>query len=379
MHAYIDESGNSGANLFDPDQPIFMNLVMSSKQNFDDVYREQILHIAQLAGVDELHGNVLGISGVESLASNLVDLVNSSEVRFHFSCVEKSFAAAAKFYDAVFDPGENPAAPHHTYVVGDLRYFLLLRFASILTVQDAKLFWTAMISPPSNQGSANAVAAIRAVLQRVDQLPDQRSKDLIGDTLTWAQNNIENFTIWTPRKQDRYGHVPNIFTFPWLMSGVSESAKLWNTSVDKIVHDRQDQFGSTLNQWHMMVEKLPYETVFYFGDTPIRFPDIHESHFSTGDSRTSAGLQVVDVVLWTLSRVVNGASLGPNSKRLFDRCFTNTNGLIMTFPWIAAQVEESLKVVMNAPLTTAQLKAGKELMDHVEVLRRRRLEGRISG
>ncbi len=120
MHAYIDESGNTGTKLFDPKQPNFLSVAMSSPVDFDDVFRERVARIAHIAGVDRLHGSEMGVSGVETIAQSVLELVEFSQVRFHFAYVNKPDVAAIKFYDAVFDPGENPAAPHHSYVTRSL-------------------------------------------------------------------------------------------------------------------------------------------------------------------------------------------------------------------------------------------------------------------
>ncbi len=85
MHAYIDEPGNTGLNLFDPEQPIFMNVAMSSKVDFDDVFRERIQRIAKNAGAQYLHASELGVEGVEGIAPSLMELVEFSQVRFYFA------------------------------------------------------------------------------------------------------------------------------------------------------------------------------------------------------------------------------------------------------------------------------------------------------
>lgn len=97
MHAYIDESGNTGFNLFDPEQPIFMNVVMSSMVDFDEVFRERIRRIAHGAGVEYLHANELGLRGVERIAPSLIELMEFSQARFYFAAVRKPDIAGMKF------------------------------------------------------------------------------------------------------------------------------------------------------------------------------------------------------------------------------------------------------------------------------------------
>ena len=67
MHAYIDESGNTGFNLFDPAQPYFLNVAMSSPVDFDKIFQERVKHIAHSAGVEYLHASEMGVHGVETM------------------------------------------------------------------------------------------------------------------------------------------------------------------------------------------------------------------------------------------------------------------------------------------------------------------------
>lgn len=373
MHAYMDESGNTGANLFDPAEPNFLNVAMSSLVDFDDVFRERVACIARTAGVDRLHASELGMGGVESIARSVLELVEFSQVRFYFAFVDKPDVAVIKFFDAVFDPGENPAAPHHTYVTRSLRFLLLLKFAAILSADDVRLFWDAMTSVPSPKAESAAVSAIENVLQRVYTLPDARSRQLMGDTLSWARDNIRKFSIWTPRKQDRYGHLPNIFTFPALMTGIYDSAKIWDSKVDRIIYDQQSQFGATLRQWHSLFLGFEPEWIVHFGDTPIEFADVRDSQFEIGDSRVSPGLQIVDVVLWTFARVVADKSLGQMSSELFVRCFSHEDMFIMSLKWMATELEYTMSALMSRPMTEEQLQGGRQLMERIEQLRQRRI------
>ena len=111
--AYIDESGNTGLNLFDPAQPYFLHVAMTSPVDFDDVFQTRVDNIARTAGVDYLHASEMGQDVVESVAEKVSELVQFSQVRFHFAYIVKPDTAVAKFYDAIFDPGENPARPYH--------------------------------------------------------------------------------------------------------------------------------------------------------------------------------------------------------------------------------------------------------------------------
>ncbi len=380
MRAYIDESGNTGFNLFDTEQPYFLNVAMSSQVDFDSVYEERVRKIADSASAPYLHASELGAEGVEAIARSLVELVQFSQVRFYFAAVDKRDLAGMKFYDAVFDPGENVAAPHHSYILRPLKFSLLVKFLYILEESDTKRFWEAMTSKPSPVAKAKAIEAIDNTICRVETLPDARSRQLIGDTLLWARNNINRFSIWTPSKRDRYGHLPNLFTFPALLSSISDNAKTWDASVDKIIHDRQGQFGQTLQQWHsLFAKRTEPERIVHFGDTPIRFADIRNSEFEMVDSRNSAGLQLVDVVLWTFGRSCTGKPLGPMAEQLLECCFSPDDMYMMSLGTIIEELEESVAWLMDLPLSEERLLDAMASIRNIETRRQQRIRQDSAG
>lgn len=55
MYAYIDESGNSGQNLQDPNQPYFYHLALLSNDNLDK--EEDFQKILTKFNIQEIHGS----------------------------------------------------------------------------------------------------------------------------------------------------------------------------------------------------------------------------------------------------------------------------------------------------------------------------------
>ena len=372
-HAYIDESGNTGLNLFDPAQPNFLHVAMTSPVDFDEVFRARVDDIASSARVDYLHASEMGQESVEMIAQDLSELVQFSQIRFHFAYVVKSDAAVAKFYDALFDSGENPAASVIGYNSRLLRLGLLLQFATLVTPDDAELFWNAMTSPRSSIVEEQAIQAIENVLQRTNSLTDARSRQLIEDTLNWSRQNIGSFSFWTSTRSERYGQLPNLFTLPMLFSGIYEAARLWNDRVNKIIHDRQSQFARTLQDWHSFLEGLNSEPIHLFGDTSIRFADIRGSEFEFAESRSSPGLQVVDVVLWIFSRLISQRSVGRHATELFDLCFSTDSFNYLSFEMLSEEVRFMIIALENQPISDEQLSRGRQFVEQMEATRLERM------
>ena len=65
MHFYIDESGHTGPNLFDPAQPMLYYGVLSSKVNVDVLAEERLKRLRTQLGVARLHAAELGNGRLE--------------------------------------------------------------------------------------------------------------------------------------------------------------------------------------------------------------------------------------------------------------------------------------------------------------------------
>ena len=64
MFFYVDESGNTGANLFDKAQPCLYYGILSADTNIDDLAHADIQHMRERVGVKRLHASELGVGGL---------------------------------------------------------------------------------------------------------------------------------------------------------------------------------------------------------------------------------------------------------------------------------------------------------------------------
>lgn len=61
LYAYIDETGNTGQNLFDSSQPFLMTAALITKTNFAFLYKRHVQILSKKLGVIALHANELGL------------------------------------------------------------------------------------------------------------------------------------------------------------------------------------------------------------------------------------------------------------------------------------------------------------------------------
>lgn len=367
MYVYIDESGNTGYRVFDPEQPHFITAALMTKTNFDAIRTKDLATIAARVGVTALHANELGVSRIEEIADDLLSIVKQADARFFVSRLEKRYLVAAKVFDTYFDAGENLAVPWQAYWIRPIRLTLMFKIAEyVLTEEISQTVWDCVTAPNEQKSKALFLLAAQAMLARAPNLPDARSRDIVTDSFQWALANPENFTTHIRDKINRNAHTPNFVAFSNLMDGIHRASKTWNRPVREIVHDRQAQFEKTLVQWHEVrsrPEPPDNEPIHWPGENePITFSRVPGSLFRMATEETSAGLQVIDVVLWLFKRVVTDKEIGPRGARLLTRVLQRGYQNDLSFAGVGDAVERQLADIWNTPIAEEQKRIGAELI-----------------
>jgi len=132
VYFYVDESGHTGPNLFDPAQPVLYYGVLSSPRNVDTLALPDVLRLRNALGVERLHASELQAEQFEPLGPSLSSLQKRLDLRFDIYEVHKRDHAIIAFFDQIFDCHMNPAVAWHHYWM-PMRYFLLLNWPPCLT------------------------------------------------------------------------------------------------------------------------------------------------------------------------------------------------------------------------------------------------------
>lgn len=130
MYFYIDESGHTGPNLFDPAQPMLYYGVLSSTINLDVVAEAKLAKLRQALQVPRLHAAELGNAKLVLIADELIGIQRKLGTRFDLYRVAKPDHAIICFFDQVFDQGVNPAMSWTGYWT-PLRFVLLFKLAHL--------------------------------------------------------------------------------------------------------------------------------------------------------------------------------------------------------------------------------------------------------
>lgn len=89
VYAFIDESGNSGLDLLDVQQPYFWTGALLTRVDLDAIAPEIRDATLRRAGIAELHGKELGPGGIEKIAGRIIYLVRKYHLDFYFTRIAK--------------------------------------------------------------------------------------------------------------------------------------------------------------------------------------------------------------------------------------------------------------------------------------------------
>ena len=373
LYAYVDESGNTGHNLFDEKQPNFFTAALVTKGDFDRVYSNSVRAIAREVGFDALHGKELGLRRLEQISESLLSLLHRSKAVFFVSRVEKKYLLATKLFDSLFDSGENAAIAWHHYNVRPLRIILAFKMAFIVDTETAKAFWKCILEPNEKKAYQMLPDICARLRANVGMLPDEKSRHVLGEALDWAQSHPESIQIHTDRKSSRQGHFPNMVAFANLLDGLETYSKTFRKKVARITHDQQSEFEKTLAMWHEMYSNASSEEIHWAGET-YSLQKVVGSEFDVKEDTDSPGIQVADVVLWLYSKFHKGKSLPPGCSAILDYVFSNGWENDFSFAGVEKTLIERFGPMLSQPLTEEQEANAKEMIAKAEENRQRSME-----
>jgi hypothetical protein len=233
LFAYVDESGNTGKNIFDEAQPDFYLAALVYRGDFDAVWGSRLKAAAQKVGTESLHGNELGLGRLEQIAEELHSIIEGSRTHFFLSRVEKRYLLATKMFDVLFDSGENAAVAWHNYNLRPLKIMLAFKLSAIIDDSIAREFWSCLLLPRDDDARRRLPAICEALKARLHIAPDERSRQIFGDGLDWIVRHPECIQFANEQKAARQGHFANLVAFANMLRGLQYISKLLKKRVER--------------------------------------------------------------------------------------------------------------------------------------------------
>jgi len=332
MFFHVDESGNTGNNLFDENQPRLSYGLLSSTTNVDALCKRQFKAIQRIIDDERIHANILGVGGLVEIAPLLIEIQEKIKFDFDYYFIEKIDYALVVFFDSVFDAGLNEAVKWDSYWT-PLRYVLIHKLSILFDEALLRESWRLSIARRIENHRDDIVSLLAEVKNRAQASPlDKRSKEIIIDAL--------NFGISNPLSLD-FGHPdkkiisPNAVGFQFVVAAIARrTRKKSRRSVSSIIVDRQTQFNKAQIGTHYNLARISegiknssdQERRIYlnhplytnFSPEEIMHKGLTDKELTISSSADSIGLQIVDVYLWIANKLISGEQLPPELLQLWS-------------------------------------------------------------
>src|SRR5690625_1253872 len=107
MYFYVDESGHTGLNLFDPAQPSFYYGVLSSEVDLNLTIKDRVQVLRKRLGVKRLHANEMTNEQREVVMELMKEIHNEISLGFHLVLINKYDHSVFAFFDQIFRSEEH--------------------------------------------------------------------------------------------------------------------------------------------------------------------------------------------------------------------------------------------------------------------------------
>lgn len=378
MFFHVDESGNTGNNLFDKDQPTLSYGLLSSTMNVDILCSKQYLKIQKIIGSERIHANELGISGLTKIALPLTEIQKKMNFDFDYYFIEKQTHALVMFFDAVFDAGLNDAVKWDVYWT-PLRYMVIGKLSTIFDEALLRTSWDLCSAKRIENRKDEIIQLLTEVKLRIEMSKlDARSKELITDALKFGILNPLALDFGFP---DQKMISPNAVGFQFVSAAIARrTRKKGKKHISSIVIDRQTQFNKTQMQTHLhqlraseglknssqrdrdMFLNHPLHTTINKDDISLK--GLTDKELTVSNSGDSFGLQIVDVYLWLANKVISKSSISPELAYLWSTFSHRSNIDGISMKGMHSRFQKFMAGLPNyEDLTDAQLKMSDNLKD----------------
>ena len=315
---YIDESGHTGPNLFDDNQPFLYYGTLSTKLNLDLLGRKYIPKIRRKVGTERLHAAELGNGRLLEILPDLIELDKKFKFSFDLYIVNKKDHALISFFDQVFDQGMNPAVPWTSYWT-PLRFVLLFKLTLLFEKEDLKEAWDIRIERNNKKAEKRLTDLCSKLLTKLLLIPDERSRTIVNDALLWAKENPSEIDYNVSSNHEFLSISPNLVGFQFVMHGVANRIKSHKIKKPTIIIDQQSQFNTTqksLAQFYALAKASGHKFESGPGMPDIDFSHMPDAPINVQSSLDSYGLEIVDIYLWIFKRKLEDKAVAPELNKL---------------------------------------------------------------
>ena len=358
---FIDDSGNTGLNIFDQQQPIYYSLGIMTRKYFE--ISEECMAVRKVLHVDELHGSELGLQKINDVSDYLIQAINNHDFLFISAEINKLYFGGMKFFDVIFDSGTNPGVSALHCWSKPLKYLLMIRFIDLINEEELRCFWTTY--------AGNDIDLFKDLMRRMrarvaDYKTDDRTKLLINDAFEGAERAPKDVMGYGQVKEDS----PNVTGFVMFIQEINKILDGGKGVIDEVIYDNQDQFGSSFEYLYQIFHHI--KIIWTLTEHEAEKTRVFNPHFSIQNSKSCDALQLVDTFLFVHKKTRN-VHLHGKVKVLYDTILKRMHSLYMTKEALWIETELMFRDLYQRPISTADIIRGRQWFDELETKRVSRL------
>lgn len=377
LHAYSDESGNTGLNLFDPQQPWFWTVTLIAPKDLDPPATAAVARWSQALAVPDLHGKDLGLQRLEAIAWPIHAFLAEHDCRFIITRMEKRHHASTKFVDTIIDSGINPAVPPHVYSNRLLRLGLAHAIVSHISPKSQEQWWAAFQSGDLD-GFRQVVRRVHVNVTR--KVTDPRTRELAADALEWAYQHPDEFPE-LKLKLDEYDS-PNFVAFTVLLQGLhtvagdSSVTGDHHVRIERFIHDEQNQFAQFMETAYKLTKKWEFSALPLAWMTDMAERDTFHCNIVFESRKSIPPLRLADLVLWLVRRYVErGDEFPPDCLRLVEWVSERAHYSELSRRQLSRSVVAGLVALAQIKVSPEGEERGRRIVAQLEEQRKCRLAG----
>lgn len=312
-YAYCDESGNTGSNLYDPNQPVltFGGWLFPSKiVNELSVLTADFLKQTRPES-REFHGADLLKSASGRIA--IVDLIyNLCRLPCLPLCVvaEKRYMIATKMVELFLAPESNPYIPDSFDFSPDARR----RVADAMcNLSDNTLMQVTQAFRSLDRGQL--LGAIQSVSIGLSLRNKTRLADLVKGSIPYVDRIIEENSAGRAMFPKNVMATPNVSAFVAFFSFIEELGRMSGMEDIVVIFDDSAQYSKAFEQifWEVKEGKYPLVTRNPESEEPVYFGLQVLSEFRTAVSSDEPLIQTADILNTVVCRYATDICMGRQS------------------------------------------------------------------
>jgi len=313
MKLFLDESGNSGVDIYEAKQPILAYsgvwLDEPNEQHFL-AYLGGLRKEHRLQGKGELKGKKFLKTDAGRVAIGaVIRELHARKVPLSLLAVHKPFMAAAVLIEDCTDYVYNPAFSERWTWDSELKEPLV---ETILAAADERLLINAWRAR-SGLDKASFKAAYGSLLFALAVSPNAQLADVASKM---RRTDLDD--LWESERSSREdrgsGYSPNLSAFGSLMQLCERQAEQLGLHEVAIVHDVQDEYQEIFTKWWAASRTAQPFEFRDPGGNDVKLPLQRLSSLTFDDSTGDVGIQLADLVASALRVVVQERTTGIGSR-----------------------------------------------------------------